>query len=244
MPYYNNYPVTLCSTCMFCRFQNQRIDNLASPIEADIDVATESFLSPATMKLEEAIVHPSLFNISYPYIPTAEGDTINSDINNSIIKKVNELFTTNIFLPEKLNFEEVAEFYKVPLNEKGVLSILFGLYTYTGGAHGITKYNSLTVNMDTGKPYTFSELFNPKMNYTSILNELILKEIKQKQIPIAIEFKGTEYNQPFYLTPIELVVYYQVSEYTPYSYGLFEIAIPYKDISELFSPLSPIQKFI
>jgi hypothetical protein len=244
MSCYKSYPITIWSPCMFCKFHNQRIEDLASPLEDSINVTTPGFISPETMRLEEAIVHPSLCNISYPYISNSEDDSVKTNINNSIIRKVNQLFTGNIFLPEKFNLEEIAEFYKVPLNEKGILSILFGLYTYREGPHGITKYNSLTIDMETGKSYVFSELFNPKMNYLSVLNEFIFKEIKQKQIPIINEFKGVLDNQQFYLTPFALVIYYRIYEYTPYSYGLFEITIPYGDITELLSPLSPIQKLI
>ncbi|HCQ91360.1 MAG TPA: DUF3298 domain-containing protein, partial [Clostridium sp.] len=55
-------------------------------------------------------------------------------------------------------------------------------------------------------------------------------------------FEGNIENQQFYLTPDALVLFYQPGEYTPASYGLFEIAIPYSDIKDLFSQANPISR--
>jgi hypothetical protein len=244
MLYYEVCPLIAWPSCPYYRFQNQRIEDLASPIQVPDNTNGQSSLFPQKILLEEATIHPALFSISYPYVSNAENSEVKAQINNSIIAKVDDLFRNSIMLPEKLNFEEIAEFYKVPLNEKGLLSILFGLYTYTGGAHGSTVYNSLTIDLESGRIYEFSDLFNSKMNFTAFLNELIIKEIKQKQIPLINEFKGIEYNQQFYLTPVGLVIYYQIYEYTPYAHGLFEIIVPYSDISNILSPLSPIHKLI
>jgi hypothetical protein len=58
MPYYKRYPVIDWSPCMFCRFPDESIDNLASPIEASDNANIENPLFPEKMKLEEAIIHP------------------------------------------------------------------------------------------------------------------------------------------------------------------------------------------
>lgn len=58
------------------------------------------------------------------------------------------------------------------------------------------------------------------------------------------EYKGVTPDQEFYLTPEELVIYYQVYEYNPYVYGLFKIPIKYNDIRSLLGQLSPIQRLV
>ncbi|MPN33586.1 hypothetical protein SDC9_181075 [bioreactor metagenome] len=42
--------------------------------------------------------------------------------------------------------------------------------------------------------------------------------------------------QEFYLTTKELVVFYQLYEYTPYVYGFLKFSIPYEQIADLLEP--------
>ncbi|WP_243128237.1 DUF3298 and DUF4163 domain-containing protein [Clostridium niameyense] len=195
-------------------------------------------------KINEQILSPDNFKITYPFVENIRNDSLKKIINNKIINEVSNLFKEQVLLPEKVNFIEVIEFYEMPLNKRGLLSILFGIYTYTGGAHGYTAYSSITIDLDTGKVYNFNDLFTTRINYKPILEDKVREYIKQNDIPILEEYKGIDKNQQFYLTPTELVIYYQVYTYTPYAYGLFKIPIPYKDILNLLGPASPIQKLL
>lgn len=230
--------------CQFCRFPNENIEDLASPAQNFWVSNMQNPISTQKIALDEQIIHPSIFSFSYPIVEIFENTDVQSIINNAIINEVDNLLRIQVLLPEKIDFKEIGGFYKIPLNENRLLSILFGLYTYTGGAHGNTIYSSLTINLENGQIYKLSDLFNPNVYFTAILNEIILKEIQDKKIPLISEFKGIEYDQQFYFTPNALVLYYQVYEYTPYSYGLFEISIPYADIKNLLYPLSPIEKLL
>ena len=232
--------------CKFCRFSDESIEDLASPTQNFwvANMQEPDSISTQKIVLQEQIIQPSIFSFSYPTITSLENTEVQLKINNAIISEVNNLLRIQLFLPEKIDFKEIGGFYKVPLNENKLLSLLFGLYTYSGGAHGIKIYSSLTIDLENGHIYKFYDLFNPKIYFTAKLNEIILNEIQNKKIPLISEFKGVEYNQQFYLTPSALVLYHQVYEYTPHSHGLFEVSIPYTDIENLLCPISPIQKFL
>lgn len=187
---------------------------------------------------------PSTFKMEYPYIDGLSNEVIQSDMNEDIIGTLNSLFLSQVILPEKTDLKEIISSYQIPLDEKGLLSIVFSLYTYSGGAHGNTVFDSITFNTDTGEPYDFDELFNPKLNYTEALNKIIMTKVKENNIPVSNEFSGVTDNQKFYLTPQGLVLYYQIYEFTPYSYGLFRILIPYSELKDLIYPLSPLAKFM
>jgi len=195
--------------------------------------------------LNTAKISPENFSISYPFIPNPNKDQIINKINNSIINEVSKLFTSQVLFPEKINFNEILGTYNVMLNKNGLLSILFTMYTYVNkAAHGFTAYSSITLNVNTGQIYNFNDLFNPKIYYVSFLNELANQYIKNNNITLINEYKGITPDQQYYLTPTSLVIYYQVYEYTPYYYGIFEIELPYSKIKNLLGPTSPINMLI
>lgn len=197
------------------------------------------------LQILEQNLSPGSFRLSYPIITNMTDKNIQSKINQSIIDEVSRLFKNSILLPEQTDFTEVLGTYEIKLNEKGLLSILFSLYTYVyHAAHGITKYSSLTFDTRTGNVIKFSDLFTSKINYVPILSDIAKKYIDENDITLIEEYKGIEENQEFYLTPDELVIYYQVYAYTPYVYGLFQIPIPYKQILNLLGPASPIQRLL
>lgn len=220
----NSYPV--CPYAGYCVNCTERNEN-----------------SPVSVELSEQELIPDKFNISYPFISNANNNQIITQINNSIIDEVTSLFKNQVLLPEKIDFNEVLGTYEIMLNHSGILSILFSMYTYVSkAAHGFTAYSSITVNVETGQDYSFSDLFNPKLYYVGFLNEIAKQYIRDNNVQLINEYKGITTNQQYYLTPDTLVLYYQVYEYTPYYYGLFKIEIPYNKIENLLTPLSPIVK--
>ena len=171
-------------------------------------------------------------------------EVINS-INQAIIDKVAGLFKSQVLVPEKVDFSEVYGTYEDTLNENGIVSILFDMYTYVDkAAHGLSVYDSITFNANTGQVYSFSDLFNPRVNYMAELNRIAQEYIQRNNVTLTSPFRGIDEDQAFYLTPDSLVMYYQVYRYTPYYYGLFKIEIPYNRIRNLLGPLSPINKLI
>ena len=67
---------------------------------------------------------------------------------------------------------------------------------------------------------------------------------KKSNVKLVVPYQGITDGQKYYLTPEELVLYYQVDEYTPASQGLFRIPIPYNLITKYLSPESPINKIL
>jgi hypothetical protein len=54
------------------------------------------------------------------------------------------------------------------------------------------------------------------------------------------EYKGIPENQPFYLTPTNIVLFYPLYQYTPYYYGIPKFEIPYNQINSLINPNGPL----
>ncbi|AND84961.1 DUF3298 domain-containing protein [Clostridium tyrobutyricum] len=197
------------------------------------------------IKLEEQILEPDKFKISYPVVDNTKNKENISNINNAIINEVGELFKSQALVDGVVDFNQILGDYEVTLNESGILSILFSMYIYVNrAAHGYTKYSSITVNIENGRVYSFSDLFNSKVNYTAVLNELAKQYIEQNNITLINEYNGITPDQEYYLTPTSLVIYYQVYDYTPYVHGLFKIEIPYEKIKNIISPVGPIAQIL
>lgn len=202
--------------------------------------------SKNSLKLQEQKIAPTNFSIKYPFIDTLiyKGEYAD-EINNEIVNQVSELFKKQVLQIGVIDFSDIVGNYEIMLNENGILSILFSLYTYVNkAAHGFTLYSSLTANEITGEIYSLSDLFNGKVYYKGFLDILAKQYIKDNNITLINEYNGITQNQQFYLTDDSLVLYYQVYEYTPYYYGLFKINIPYDRITNILRPGGPIFKLI
>ncbi|WP_251859744.1 DUF3298 and DUF4163 domain-containing protein [Clostridium sp. Marseille-Q2269] len=238
----NFIPFDSYSMCRFCYLNryNQVMRNMCRGYNG-----YHRQCNMGAISLSEQNLQPKNFKITYPFIQEVADEPISKLVNEAIANEVSNLFKQQALIPSKINVEEVIGFYDVKLNNKCILSILFGMYTYyTNAAHGSTLYSSLNIDLDTGKIYKLSDLFTSKINYKPILEEKVRGYIKVNNVPMLEEYKGLDPNQQFYLTPDSLVLYYPVYQYTPYAYGLFQIPIPYKDILNLLGPVSPIQRLL
>jgi hypothetical protein len=116
-----------------------------------------------------------------------------------------------------------------------VASLYLDEYEFTGGAHGATVRSSDTWNALTGQRIALSTLFPAGLGYVERLKELIYEEIERRNgaepgqfvsgYQAVIEEAFSENN--FYLTPGELVIYFQQYDIAPYSTGIPTFAFPY-----------------
>jgi len=190
--------------------------------------------------LQTQVLSPAQFKLEYPFIENA-GNMANQEI----IDALNSLWLNEVLLPEKINFIIVESAYEVPLNSNGLLSIVMSLYTKTqDNPSGNIAFNSLTVDVNTGKVYDLGDLFNTRMNYAKTLSDIAIKKANEMNVNFIEPYNGVTDTQQFYLTPGALVLYYQVGEYTPASMGLFRITIPYNEISNILYPESPIVRLM
>lgn len=135
--------------------------------------------------------------------------------------------------------------YKTILNMKGILSLRFEDYYYPEmAAHGVTGVSSVTLDLKTGHEYQFYQLFRKGSNYQAVLNQIIQAQIVAEQIPLLKPFAGVSPDENYYLTPDNLVIYYQPYVYTPGAYGVLEFSIPYTQITGIIDPVGPIGRIL
>ncbi|WP_297990803.1 DUF3298 and DUF4163 domain-containing protein [Anoxybacillus sp.] len=129
--------------------------------------------------------------------------------------------------------------FDVTYNAHGVLSIPVTLYSYTGGAHGMTVKVPNNFDFHEGKSLQLTDLFKKGTNYKQVITNEVIAQIKKENdlyFDNAIDVvKKMPDDQPYYITSDGIVVYYGLYEIAPYAAGIREFLIP-------FSILRPYMK--
>lgn len=118
--------------------------------------------------------------------------------------------------------------YRVEYNQKGIISIVFLDYIYSGGAHGLTVQSSYTIDLKTGTVYELKDVFKAE-DYVSIISSEVKKQMEERKMTGYLPpFEAIRPDQDFFLSNNSLVVYFQAYEYTPYAAGIpeFELGFP------------------
>lgn len=179
------------------------------------------------------------------YYPQTEGLTnlaVQQKINITILNLVNSLIVTQGYYQNPLT--EISGWYEIKTNERGVLSLSLGVYTYSGGAHGLTIIKSLTFDILTGKSYQLADLFKPDSNYVKILSDIVKVQITEQKVDLLGEFKEIRPDQDYYIADKALVLYFQLYEITPYAYGFPYFPISVYEIEDIINEKGPLAKML
>ena len=150
---------------------------------------------------------------------------------NELYKEAIELYNYN----KENNFPvmqyEVYRTYEITLNANNLISLYADEYTFSGGAHGTTIRTSQTWNLKQCNMIELNNLFprNPyfMINILKQINEQITKEPEiyfEDTCNLVLE---TFNPKSFYLTPDNIVIYFQQYDIAPYSSGIRTFNISY-----------------
>lgn len=125
----------------------------------------------------------------------------------------------------------VATDYEVGYNTENFLSFYVDYYQFTGGAHGMTFRNSYNYNVINGKKVDLADIFDPDFDWLKYVTDFITKEIEaNKQDYFDDPLPTMKYDQEYYVTEENLVIYYQLYEIAPYATGFPEFEIPLEEL--------------
>ena len=170
---------------------------------------------------------------------------INDEITNNIMKFFNESqqqakeYYENI---EEVENKFVANVdYDIKKNSDDILSIMIIYYKFAGGAHGDYEHVVYNIDMKNGKFISLSDLFKKNIDYKTVINEEIRKQIEDliktdKQNKGIYEFEGISDKQKFYIQDNNLVVYFDLYEIEPYAAGIPEFIINVNKIDHILKP--------
>ena len=183
---------------------------------------------------------PCAEGVIYPQIKGLSNKQAQEKINDAIRRKVTAI-VDGIHCEDTL----ATGRYLVDTNEQGIFSVRFEVFMYTqGAAHGMTFVKSLTAALATGRVYELRDLFRKDRYYLLKLSDIIKRQIKDRDIPLTTPFERVSEDADYYLKHGNLVIYFQLYEYTPYAYGIPEFVIPFTWIESYLTLESPIRKLM
>ncbi|CAH1058696.1 PdaC/SigV domain-containing protein [Paenibacillus pseudetheri] len=131
--------------------------------------------------------------------------------------------------------------YVVTYNQNGVISLVMSQYSDTGGAHGMTNREAFTFSLKDGKRLLLGDLFGANPNYKQLLNAKLNKLVKAEESYLG-GFNGLNTEKYFYLKDDQVVLFFQLYEYTAYAAGFPEYTFTFKELlPEGGSPFAAIK---
>lgn len=113
---------------------------------------------PVSIRTEKLKNTPVQATVYYPLVTDLENKDAELKINQAIVNLLNKmLIDQNYYEPSLV--ELIANF-EIKNNQRGILSLNLIVYSFTGGAHGMTVVKSLTFDVKTGHSFTLAELLN------------------------------------------------------------------------------------
>lgn len=190
-------------------------------------------------------------DIKIPVIAGLEDSNIQSKLNMSFEKAAAD-FKNEMGQRAREGFEEAKTYnypfnlyqafieYKVTYNSDNILSIPITYYSYLGGAHGTTDIFSRNINLKTGKDINIKDMFREGINYTDIIKQEVIKQIKlQPELYFEEAVKTVEESKEeflFYIEDGNIVVYYPLYSIAPYAAGIREFKIPFEIFKDKINP--------
>ena len=202
-----------------------------------LTVSSNLSVNASSVTVEQKTIEEGTMKFYMPIVKYENkdiSDKINAfiiDKNQKIIDEFKEFSSENSIPAERT---QLYLNHSVKYNKYDLFSLAVYGFQYTGGAHGITWKNSITINLKTGQEYTLSDLFKKSSDYEKVLNNAIKAQIKERQWEDGVTFTGINADTSFYVTEEVLVIYYQPYEIAPYVFGMLEFYIPIRDLTDIF----------
>ena len=181
-------------------------------------------------------------DVYYPVIIGLSNLAVQKSINSTILDLVYRMINEQGYYQNPAT--QITGSYELKTNERGILSISIIIYSFSGGAHGITVTKSLTIDVQTGQVYQLKDLFKPGVDYVKRLSDIIKLQIIQRNIPLLVEFKSISNDQDYYIADKALVIYFQLYELTAYVYGFQYFPISVYEIQDIVNEQGPLGRMI
>lgn len=123
-------------------------------------------------------------------------------------------------------YEGIMDF-EVKLNQGGLLSLVLVNYAYTGGAHGMTYYDYINVDLTSGHTITLRDLFDSDAELNRAAETIDASIKKELDLFFVDSFSVSDFqeDQGFYLQGNQAVICFGLYELAPYAHGIQEFAI-------------------
>ncbi|WP_394140809.1 DUF3298 and DUF4163 domain-containing protein [Cytobacillus oceanisediminis] len=178
--------------------------------------------------------------VYYPRVTGMQNKQLQHFINSTIVRENQQLINEQTGNMDT-TVVDLYGYYEIKNNQREVLSLSLNNYVYHyHAAHGMTVIKSLTFNLQKGQQVALKDLFKPGSDYVKRISDLIGVQIKERDIPLLVNFTAIKPDQDFYIADKALVVYFQLYEITPYAYGFPMFPISVYDLQDIIDENGPL----
>lgn len=190
--------------------------------------------------------NPFIIEISYPYI---EGDDNFNNKTQEIINKEIEEFKSisleNDQAVKETDPEGYAEYqrkYNLNINydqgyfNENIVSVVFNINNFTGGAHGASYFIPLNYNLNKNQEIKISDLFVGEENYLDRVSNYCIADLTKQITELTGSTDGLwietgassdkENFSTFLLKKDEIIFYFPQYQVAPYALGSFKVIMP------------------
>lgn len=184
--------------------------------------------------------------IDYPLDLASEYPVVEETVD-SMLAKERAAFLAPIADPEFVSYSPgpltLDIQYETASFSPDYLSLSFVIYTFGGGAHGMTYFETFTFDLANGVELSLDDIFRPDAAYLEViaplaqaalaepLGEMADAEwIAQGTAPVAENY------QNWVLTPDALVFTFEQYQVAPYAAGPQTVTIPLSDVQDILAP--------
>ena len=188
---------------------------------------------------------PETIDIHYPVFSDPAGTPVDglnkqiSDLLNRYQADFHELVRTNTPPPADLGSNGLYIRYEMHQNAEGFVSVFFNISTYYQGmAHPLPQSETVNYDLRHDQPLLLADLFNPGVDYLSILSKLCTDDLKSQGVlewdtgagPDAANFKSWN------ITPDGLLITFDPYQVAAYAAGFQKVLIPWASLAGDLNP--------
>jgi Protein of unknown function (DUF3298) len=123
--------------------------------------------------------------------------------------------------------------------DTGTQSVVFTVYSDSGGAHPVTDYKAFTYDLAKQAPITFDSLFKPGTDPVNVLDPIVRREMEKRWqgngSPLDENILGEKVYQDFALTDDAVIFFIGQGEWLPQAAGPNEVTIPRTELAALLA---------
>ncbi len=175
-----------------------------------------------------------LINATYP---VSSNVTISSSVEDTVRKIITDFKENDFGIVLEDGFQSTLGInYSVTESQKTV-SYVFSIYSYSGGAHGVTSMVTRVYDIETGEQLRLRDIFVPEF-FTNLREELrakLTEKLGDNSTKNAIE-GGTaleDYIENFYLTDTAIGFVFSSYAVGPYAIGTVDVQIPFTELGSI-----------
>ena len=126
-----------------------------------------------------------------------------------------------------------------------ILSVLFEVISYTGGAHPGSIHRVLNYDLAARKPLSLGDLFKAEADFLGMIHAYCVEALRQRPEMVFPEFEQylapvAEHYRVWSLSPQGILITFEEYHVAPYAAGPQQVLVPFSVLENILDPSGPL----